>query len=259
MRAGELADLLRARVVEVDVDDPALGLIDSGGVGDVLAAHVGSYADDEFFGLLLGRGLLFLVRVRGWGDGFVFLVLTGDDHVSWRHDVLAGLDARNDVGALRIDELELQLGDALEGVARVVDLLRVQARELHEDGIIAHRRDDGFADTVNIDARADDLDGGVARLRADARFGVVLDQPDEELRAAAQVEPEVNLLARRVDREQRADDEHGDERQPEPTFAQAGVGREVPAEKSEDGEAEDENVFGTHGERRGRVKKMVGG
>ena len=64
----------------------------------------------------------------------------------------------------RIDELELQLGDALERFARFVDLLRVQAGDLHEDLVRADGRDDRLADAEAVHAAADDFHGGFLRL-----------------------------------------------------------------------------------------------
>ena len=103
----------------------------------MIARQVGPLVDEKFLFLL-----------------FVVPPFEGVSHhpIIRRQNSLTGFDLRDQLGALRMNQRELQLRYLGELLARFLDPLRAQARNLNEDTVLADRADDRFARSEFIDA-----------------------------------------------------------------------------------------------------------
>ena len=107
---------------------------------------------------------------------------------------------------------------------------------MNQNPIAADGTDDGFSAAKVIHAFSNYLDCLVKHSLSDrlvARF-----QPDEERRAALDIETERNLLLRRPDRRDAKNDEQQHERHREQAFPRPMVRGEVPPEENEHGQTD---------------------
>ena len=153
------------------------------------------------------------------------------DAIFRRNNFLASINGAQAFAVVWINQAKLQLRDARELISRLLNLSGVQSWNLDKNPIAADRTDDWFAAAKIIDALANDLDRLVEH--ALVHFFVAALQPDEEGRAALNVEAERDFFLWRPDRDDAESDEKQHQRGCEQVFPEALIGRKVPPEENE--------------------------
>ena len=178
----QIAEFLSAFAIEIQHDAPAALIEKRVGRSDVVASEIRLFPHQQ-----TPRRFPVLILLD--------LIL---DFIPRRKDCLAGIDLLEQRIALRMHQAEFQLRDFLQLLARFLDPLGAERRNLHEDSVLPLRADHRLADAERIDPLPNHLDG-LGLLALIGCIWIFVHQPDEERRAALQIEPEPNLLLHRPD------------------------------------------------------------
>jgi len=221
---------LRALAVKGQRDFPSLRAKAGPRADDVAAHQIGLLFDQE-----LSRDRLAAPLFR-----------VGHDLIPHRRRHLAGLDHLHVGLAIRIDDMELQLGHLLQLLAGVRDLALIQPGNLHQNAIRPLRRNDRLAHAKAIDPLPNRFHRLVHHVLGDGLLFVIhvgRIQPDQKRSAALQIEPEMDLakldhlpvgvlhIKRRIgQRQAEGHDEHGEHRA-EHTLRGLAIGKKIPAEE----------------------------
>ncbi len=145
--------------------------------------------------------------------------------------ITSGIDRAQPFAAIWVNQTEFELRDTRELIARFLNLCGIEPRNLNENSIVPNRTDNWFARAKVIDPFANDFDGLVEH--ALVHFFVAALQPDEEGRAALNVEAERDFFLWRPDRDDAESEEKQHQRGCEQAFPEALIGRKVPPEENE--------------------------
>ena len=169
---GDVSKRFRAFAVKLQLHGPALIAIISVRFRDAIATKIRFLFDEQTF---FDRFLISFSRV-----------LIRLNPILRRNNIRRFVDCLQPLAIVRINESELEFGNARKLLARLLDFRRVEPRNLHENSVLTDRADNRFARTKIIDALPDDFNGLIEHNIRDRLVGPL--KPDQEGRAAFDVE-----------------------------------------------------------------------
>ena len=218
--ARDFVEKLGSLGVEFERNTIAL-LVEVGeGAGHILTRESGAALDEDLCALLL-----VLPRPVGF------------QHERGVHDLLAILDALHAGGTAFVHDSEFEFRYTLELGFRLIELLRIEAGDLHKNAVLALRCDDWFADSVLVDTLANDLHRLIEQIGGDASLRL-RNEADQKRCAPLKIQTEPDFFIWRRDLLDTESREQEAQNQSQPAFARWQVAGEIPAEEHEKEEAE---------------------